>query len=162
MGVTTRAFQLGSGALKPFWILPACFPVIPRARALGAIGYRRRQWEAGGGAHSVCLQERAGSVGPREQLSCLLWRVPGVFSATIITNETYSNAGIHTGVIQLEFCCSTMAPAVELPAAFSCAALCWVCTVRGGGSPGAVRCSSCASIMAKLHKTEPSPWGKKQ
>lgn len=132
--------------------------MIPTAGVWGAIGYRRRQWEAGLGEHTVCALCDPKSSWAALSKECSAWG-HGVFSSLIIINETFGNAGIHIGVIQLEFCCCTVASTLELPAAFSCAALYWVCPVRGGGSPGAVGCSLCANITAKLLTRQCHPHG---
>lgn len=167
MGVTTRAFSLDQEHLShsefTLIIVPTCPPWFPQLeRGVPLVpGGGRGSWA--GGAHSECLQERAAPWDPESSWAafpegCCAWG-HRVFSAIIIINETFGNAGIHIGVIQLEFCCSTVAPTLELPAAFSRAALYWVCTVRGGGSPGAVRCSWCASITAKLLTRQGHPHG---
>lgn len=120
-----------------------------------------------GGAHCVCLQEGLAPWDPESGWAafsegCLAWG-HWVFSAIVVINETYSSAGFHIRVIQLEFSCSTVAPTLELSAAFSCAASCWVCPVRGTGiasSGGSLLV--CQHYGQAAHKALPSPWGKEQ
>lgn len=106
--------------------------------------------EAGLGEHTVCACTQGlapwdpGSGWAALSEGCSAWG-HGVFSAIIILGETYSSAGIQIGVMQLEFCCSTVAPALELSTAFPslmlgvpsercCGSQQW------SGNPGAVRC----------------------
>lgn len=166
MGVTTRAFSLDQEHLIcsefSLIIVPPCFPVVPQLER-GCRWFREEAGEAGLGEHTACACGKGLLHGPESSWAafpegCCAWG-HRVFSATIIINETFGNAGIPIGVMQLEFCCSAVAPTLELPSAFSRAAFYWVCTVRGGGSPGAVRCSWCASITAKLLTRQGHPHG---